>query len=286
MVTPETARPVWVVTDSTADFPDGLVDQLPVSIVPLIVEIEGQSYRDRIDLTLDEFLGRLRRGVLPRTSQPSAGTFQEVYQQLLEQGYDVVSIHIAATLSGTLNSARVAVQALDPGRIQLYDSGSVSMGLGWLVVEAAELAATGQPADAIVQHLDRRRRDVRLYAVLETLEYLQKGGRIGRAAAFLGSALQIKPLISVREGVVEPVERVRTFKRGIERLLEVARELAPFDRLAVLHLGAEAPASELREQLQALQPDLSIPFAQIGTVVGTYSGPGTLGFAGLVRGAG
>jgi DegV family protein with EDD domain len=279
----ETSRPVWIVTDSTADFPAGLVEQLPVSVVPLIVEIEGTSYRDRIDLTPDEFLARLRRGVLPRTSQPSAGAFQEVYQQLLGQGYDVVSIHIAGQLSGTLNSARVAAQAVDEQRVHLYDSGSVSMGLGWLVIEAAELAAAGQPAGAIVEHLDRRRRDVRLYAVLETLEYLQKGGRIGRAAAFLGSTLQIKPLISVREGVVEPVERVRTFRRGVERLIELAREQAPFHRLAVLHLGAEAPASELREQLQALQPELPIPFAQIGTVVGTYAGPGTLGFAGLVR---
>ncbi len=281
-----TLRPVWIVTDSTADFPPGLTDGLPISVVPLIVEIEGRSYRDRVDLSPEEFLARLREGALPRTSQPSAGAFQHVYQELLEQGYDIVSIHIAATLSGTLNSARVAAQAVDPQRVHLFDSGSVSMGLGWLVIEAAELAAAGQSPQAILDYLDRRRRDIRLFAILETLEYLHKGGRIGRAAAFLGSALQIKPLITVHEGVVEPVERVRTFKRGVERLVELAQLHMPFDRLAVLHLGAEGPAGELRDRLQALQPGLRIPFSQIGTVVGTYVGPGTLGFAGLVRHAG
>ncbi len=283
MVTEETPRPVWIVTDSTADFPPGLTDGLPISVVPLTVEIGGRSYRDRVDLSPEEFLARLREGVLPRTSQPSAGAFQDVYQELLEHGYDIVSIHIAATLSGTLNSARVAAQAVDPQRVHLFDSGSVSMGLGWLVIEAAERARAGQSPRAILDYLDRRRRDIRLFAVLETLEYLQKGGRIGRAAAFLGSALQIKPLITVHEGVVEPVERVRTFKRGVERLFELAQQHMPFDRLAVLHLGAEGPAGELRDRIQALQPELRIPFSQIGTVVGTYVGPGTLGFAGLVR---
>lgn len=283
MGVPGPSQPVWIVTDSTADFPPGLIEGLPITVVPLIVEIEGHSYRDRVDLSPDEFLTKLRQGLLPRTSQPSAGAFQQVYQQLLDQGYEIVSIHIAATLSGTLNSARVAAQALDSDRIHLCDSGSVSMGLGWLVIEAAELAASGHPAAAILQHLERRRRDIRLFAILDTLEYLQRGGRIGRAAAFLGSALQIKPIVTVREGSVEPVERVRTFRRGVERLLDLAQEHAPFDRLAVLHLGAEGPAGELRDRLQALQPGLQIPFSEIGTVVGTYVGPGTLGFAGLVR---
>lgn len=280
---PGPSRPVWIVTDSTADFPPDLIEGLPITVVPLIVEIEGYSYRDRVDLSPEEFLTKLRQGMLPRTSQPSAGAFQEVYQELLDQGYEVISIHIAATLSGTLNSARVAAQALDSDRIHLCDSGSVSMGLGLLVIEAAELATSGHSAAAILQHLERRRRDIRLFAILDTLEYLQRGGRIGRAAAFLGSALQIKPIVTVREGSVEPVERVRTFRRGVERLLDLAQEHAPFDRVAVLQLGAEGPAGELRDRLQALQPELQIPFSKIGTVVGTYAGPGALGFAGLVR---
>lgn len=276
-------RPVWIVTDSTADFPPGLVQGLPVTIVPLTVEIEGRSCRDRIDLDTEAFLAHLRRGVLPRTSQPSAGAFQEVYARLLDEGYTVVSVHIAASFSGTLNSARAAVQALGTDRVRLVDSGTVSMGLGWLAIEAAECAARGESADHIVAYLERRRGDVRLYALLDTLEYLQKGGRIGRASAFLGSALRIKPLITVRDGVVEPVERVRTFRRGVERLAEIARQHAPFSRLTVLHLDAEEPARALRGELQAVHPDLEIPLSTIGTVVGTYAGPGTLGFAGLVQ---
>jgi DegV family protein with EDD domain len=275
--------PVHIVTDSTSDIPDDVREGLPVTVVPLSVEIEGTVYTDGVDLSREDFLGHLRRGVLPRTSQPSVGTFQETYQKLLDQEQEIVSIHIAAPFSGTLNSANQAKALIDEGRVHTIDSGTLSMGLGFLVLEAAEKAAAGEDAASIAAYIEQRKEDQRLYATLETLEFLQKGGRIGRAAAMLGSALQLKPVVQVRNGVVEPVERVRTYRRALDRLAKTFAETGQYDRVAVLHLGAQKEADRLIERVNETQPDLDVVVGQIGTVIGTYGGPGVVGFTGLVR---
>lgn len=279
-------RPVHIVTDSTADIPADRLAGQPVTVVPLMVELAGQTHRDGVDLSRDEFVIHLRRGEIPKSSQPAIGAFWEVYQERITRGYDVVAIHIASQLSGTFNTSRTAAAAVSQERIRLIDSGTVSMGFGWLVIEAADLAARGATADEIVAYLERRKRDQRVYATLETLEFLQRGGRIGRAAALLGSALQMKPIVAVRGGAVEPVERVRTFRRAMDRILSLSRQEMPFDKLAVMHLGAEENAALLAEQILAEQPGLDIVFSQIGTVIGAYSGPGLVGIAGLVAGNG
>lgn len=279
-------RPVHIVTDSTADIPADRLAGQPVTVVPLMVELAGQTHRDGVDLSRDEFVSHLRRGEIPKSSQPAIGAFWEVYQERITRGYDVVAIHIASQLSGTFNTSRTAAAAVSQVRIRLIDSGTVSMGFGWLVIEAADLAARGATADEIVAYLERRKRDQRVYATLETLEFLQRGGRIGRAAALLGSALQMKPIVAVRGGAVEPVERVRTFRRAMDRILSLSRQEMPFDKLAVMHLGAEENAALLAEQILAEQPGLDIVFSQIGTVIGAYSGPGLVGIAGLVAGNG
>lgn len=280
------ARPVQVVTDSAADIPPDLLAGRPITVVPLTVEVAGRTYRDGIDLTRSEFLDFLRQGETPRTSQPSVGAFQEVYASLVEGGYDVIAVHIAAKLSGTFNASRAAVDATAPGRVRLIDSGSVTMGTGWLAIEAADLAARGWGRDQIADRIERRVADVRLYAILDTLEYLQRGGRIGRTSALLGSALQIKPVVEVRDGAVEPLERVRTWRRAVDRLVALAEAQMPFDRLAVLHIAAPDAAREVTSRLQALQPELDLALAEIGTVIATYAGPGAIGITGLVRAAG
>jgi DegV family protein with EDD domain len=257
-----------------------------VTVVPLMVEVAGETHRDGVDLSRDEFVSYLRRGEIPKSSQPAIGAFWEVYQERITWGYDVVAIHIASQLSGTFNTSRSAAAAVSQERIRLIDSGTVSMGFGWLVIEAADLAARGATIDEIVAYLERRKRDQRVYATLETLDFLQRGGRIGRAAALLGSALQMKPIVAVRGGAVEPVERVRTFRRALDRILALSRQEMPFDKLAVMHLGAEQNAALLAEQILAEQPGLDIVFSQIGTVIGAYSGPGLVGIAGLVSGNG
>jgi DegV family protein with EDD domain len=278
----DTSRPVHVVTDSTADIPLAMLEGQGITVVPLTVDLDGQSYRDGIDLTREEFLERLKGGTLPRTSQPSVGAFKSVFQGLLDQGNDVVAVHLASGLSGTFNSSRTAAAEFGEERVRVIDSGTVSMGFGWLALEASMMAQEGQSIAAIADFLERRKTDQRVYAVLETLEYLQKGGRIGRTAAFLGSALQIKPVVEVRDGEVQPLERVRTFRRALDRIVDLAREQAPWDHVAVLHLGAPEGAANLTARMQEVQPGLDVLTSTIGTVIGAYGGPGILGIAGLV----
>ncbi len=277
-----TGRPVHIVTDSTSDIPPDVMQGLPVTVVPLTVEIAGQVYRDMVDLSREEFLDRLRSGEMPKTSQPSVGEFQTVFSDLIERGFDIVAIHLSPKLSGTFNSSLTAARNISPERITVIDSGSVSIGLGVLVLEAADWVRAGKSSSEITDHIQRRTADLWVVAVFETLEYLRRGGRIGPAAAFLGSALQIKPVVQVKDGEILPLERVRTFKRALDRMLALAAEEAPFDRLAVLHLGAPESAARLVEQLHTMQPDLNILTGQMGTVVGTYGGPGIMGIAGLV----
>jgi len=276
-------RPVHIVTDSTSDIPPERLHGLPVTVVPLKVEVGGQVYRDLVDVTREEILEHLKSGEMPKTSQPSVGEFQSVFSELVDRGFDVVSIHISSKLSGTFNSAHSAAKNVSPDQITVIDSGSVSIGLGMLALEAAKLAVAGKGAPEIAAYVGLRADDVWVVAALETLENLRRGGRIGASAAFLGSALQIKPVIRIRYGEILPLERVRTFKRALDRLVALTAEQAPFDQLAVVHLGAPEGAANLVERLRQIQPDADILLGQMGTVVGTYGGPGILGIAGLIR---
>ncbi len=276
------ARKVMIVTDSTSDIPSEALGDLPIRTVPLKVEFGDQVYRDMVDLTREEFLERLKTGDMPRTSQPSVGEFQVVFEELIGQEYDVVAIHISPKLSGTFNSATTAARNIGSEHLTIVDSGSVSIGLGVLVLHAAELAVAGHSASDITAIVERRKRDIWVVAVLETLEFLRRGGRIGAASAFLGSALQIKPVVQVKDGEILPVERVRTFKRALERMLALTNEQGPFEHLAVLHLGAPDGAARMIDQLRAHQPGIEILLGQMGTVVGTYGGPGIMGIAGLI----
>ncbi len=279
----ESQRPVHIVTDSTSDIPAELLAGLPVTVVPLKIEIDGQVYRDLVDISREEILEYLRGGGMPKTSQPSMGEFQSVFRDLTDQGFDVVAIDVSSKLSGTFNSSSTAARSVSEEHISVIDSGSVSIGLGALVLEAAERATAGQTMTEITGHVEHRLDDVWIVAALETLENLRRGGRIGPTAAFLGSALKIKPVIRVHHGEVLPLERVRTFKRARDRLIELTEEQMPFDRLAVLHLGAPEGAADLAERLRARQPGLDVILGQMGTVVGTYGGPGILGIAGLMH---
>jgi DegV family protein with EDD domain len=275
-------RPVHIVTDSTADLPSEWITDLPVTVVPLSVEIEGETFLDGVNLSRDEFVRRLRGGALPRTSQPSIGAFQEVYQRLLDEGNEIVSIHIAPQLSGTYNSALQARSMVDSDSIHVLDSTSFTLGIGFLILEASELIQQGKSASEIAAFVEERAADIRMFATLETLEYLRKGGRIGRASAMLGSALQLKPIIRITNGAVEPVERVRTYRKALQRLFEIYTEHQPFDRIAILHLDAQEEADKLNARVREVSPELDIVSGQVGTVIGTYAGPGLVGFVGLV----
>lgn len=274
---------VRIVTDSTADVPPELVERHGITVVPLLVHFGEQSFRDGVDLTFDAFYHRLRSGnVYPTTSQPPVETFKDTFERLAADGSAVVAIHLASTFSGTFQSSTLAAQMLPASRVTVLDSGSVSMGLGWLVLAAARAAEAGASVAEIVALVERLRPRVRTFAVFETLEYLQRGGRIGRARAFLGSLLGVKPLLEVRDGEVLPRERVRTWKRAVERLVELVLALGPITHLAFLHAAAPEAVAGLRERLAPHLAGVETVTCAIGPVLGAHIGPGAVGIAALV----
>ena len=270
---------VKVVTDSTADLPPELARRLGITVVPLNLHFGDEVYRDGVDLTPDAFYQRLvSASPLPTTSQPSVGAFLELYRDLVGGGDPVVSIHISSKLSGTYNSANQARQELADAQIEVIDSLQGSLGLGLMVMQAARAASQGQSLEQVTQVTRQAMGRVYFFGLLDTLEYLQKGGRIGRAQAFLGSLLRVKPILTCRDGEVHPLERAHSRTRGIQRLEELARELAPIQDLGVLHSTTPEEAHALAERLRPLASG-EVVMSQVGPVVGTYLGPGVLGVA-------
>jgi DegV family protein with EDD domain len=274
---------VAVVTDSTADLPSGMAEDLAIRVVPLNVHWEGATYRDKIDLSADEFYRRLAEArELPKTSAPAVGLFEETYQELLAEHKGIVSVHISARLSGTCSAALAAAQSVAPERIVVIDSRQLSLCLGWLAVEAARLARQDAPLAAVAEHVRRLLPRVNLYAALDTLEFLQRGGRIGRAQALIGSLLSVKPIVQIQDGEVAPVDRVRTRAAALRRLVELTTSLPPVQALGVLHGAAPEQAATLRDELAARFPGQQIVTSEIGAVIGTHAGPGVYGVAYLL----
>lgn len=274
---------IRIVTDSTADIPDILVHELNICVVPIYVIFGTQSYRDGIDITREEFYTRLQiANPLPTTSTPNAGDFQNAYRSLIDKGAQhIISIHIAAKLSAILNAARSAAEEMHDAQITFIDSEQVSMGLGWQVIEAARMAQAGQSVEAIVAALKRLREQVRVYAALDTLEYVRRSGRVSWASATIGQLLKIKPMIELRGGEALSLDRVRTRAHSIQRLKQLVREQAPLRDLAVMHTyaadSAQQLADEFREEYPALQDPIYV--LEVTTALGTHVGPNGLGVA-------
>lgn len=275
-------EPIAIVTDSTADLPAELVDQYCIHVVPNILVIQGKSVEDGNAFSREEFYTALPgMDPLPTTSTASAGTYEQLYARLVEAGFrQILSIHASSKLSGIFNAACLAAQAFS-GRVTVVDSLNVSMGLGFQVLAAAE-AALAHPVDGILTILEDVRRRIRVVAMLDTMEYLRRSGRVSWAKARLGELLRIKPFVEIRAGQVLRLGETRTRHSGIQRLLDMLRGLGRLERLAVLHSNAEA---EARGMLEALAPDLAAPplLVNITTVIGTHTGPNGLGFAAVVR---
>jgi DegV family protein with EDD domain len=244
----------------------------------LIVNWDGQTFRDKIDLTTADFYQRLRTSkTLPKTGAPSLAAFEAEFREQLKTHDAVISVNLASRLSATYEVARKAAQSVDPQRISVVDSGSVSVCLGWLAEMAATTAQQGVPPAKIVKQLEDARGRLRILALVETLEFLQRGGRIGRAAALVGTLLSVKPILSVRDGEVAPVERVRTMNGALRRLVELTLAMGPVERLGVVDSDSEVNATEVTRQLRAHYPDLTIDRGELGPVVGTHGGPGVVG---------
>jgi DegV family protein with EDD domain len=269
---------VGIVTDSTADLRPAIQERFGLGMVPLIVNWDGQTFRDKIDLTTADFYQRLRTSKsLPKTGAPSLAAFEAAFREQLKAHDAVISVNLASKLSGTYEVARIAAEAVDPQRISVIDSGSVSVCLGWLAEMAATLAQQGSEPAEIVRRLEDARGRLRILALVETLEFLQRGGRIGRAAALAGTLLSVKPILSVRDGEVAPVERVRTMNGALRRLVELTIGLGRAERVGVVDGDSDTNATEVARQLAVHYPDLTIDRGELGPVVGTHGGPGVVG---------
>ena len=270
-----------IVTDSTADVPPQLASELQIAVVPCQVFWGEEVYRDGVDLQHQEFYERLARSAeLPKTSQPPVSRFVETYGRLLdtEGGEAVISIHVAGNLSGTVNAAWAAAQTRpDPSQIEVIDSGQLSMGLGWAVIEAAKMAQAGSSRQQVSQAVHEMLPRLRGAAMIDTLENLYKGGRINQITAALGTVLQIKPLITIQAGQLEAAERIRTRSRALRRLVALVRGWGSLARVAVMHTGAEDVARDLAARIEDLAPDGDLLIGPAGTALTTHLGIGAVG---------
>jgi DegV family protein with EDD domain len=274
---------VRIVTDSTADLAAELQDAAGITVVPLNVRFGDQVFKDHVDLSCDDFFARLKSSSqLPKTSQPAVGAFEDVFRHHREAGDDVVAVLISGKVSGTVGAASTAAKAVDGEHIDVIDSFTTSMALGFLALEGARLARSGADRAAVAERIRWLVPKARVLAAIDTLTYLEKGGRIGRARALLGSLLNFKPLITLQDGEVAPLGRARGRPQAIDRLVELLQRDGKLSNLAVLHGGALADAERLRERVAASYPGLDIPLAETGAVIGTYTGPGVIGFTYLI----
>lgn len=274
---------VVIVTDSTADLPRSAYEELGVRFVPLNVHFGEETFFDAVTMSSDEFFDKLiSSSHHPRTSQPAPGDFLNLYRELADQAEAIVSIHLSSRLSGTYESAILAKSMLPGNRIEVIDGRSASMGTGLIVIEAAEAARQGLPVEEVVARARRVADAIKIYFAVDTLEYLRRNGRIGRAQAMLGNLLNIKPVLTLEDGLVAPLDKVRGRSKVLPRLVEAVESAIPPGRnlaMAVLHSraleGAEALAVEIESRYRVVRKLVG----QVGPVIGVHTGPGLVGVA-------
>ncbi len=282
------AQKVAVVTDSTTYLPPDVRERLGIPVIPLNVLWGEEVLKDGVDIDPPTFYRRLQTAkVMPTTSQPSAGEFREFFRQVAEEKKTdtLVGVFISSELSGTIASAEAAKALLPDLRIEIVDSRSTSMGQGFQAMAAAEAAQAGASVDEVVTAAIQVRESLHILFMVDTLEFLHRGGRIGGAKRFLGTALQIKPLLGL-DGVIEAVEQVRTKKKALSRMLEILRERAGSNfifRMAVVHANAPEEAQALASEAQAVLKPQEFYMAEVSPVIGTHTGPGTLGICIVTR---
>ena len=274
-------------TDSTADMDDEVADRLGIAVVPLNVHWNGETYLDKVEISIDEFYRRLReeKGT-PKTSQPPTGRFEEAYLRLLKEADGIVSLHISSKLSGTFNSAQMAARNVDSDKIVVIDSMTTTFPLGSLAVRVAALAEQGASLRECADLANDLVPRLRIFAAVDTLEYLRRGGRIGRAQAFAGNLLSIKLIFQVLGGEVLPVDRVRTRAAAVKRTAAVVSDLGPVEEIAILYGDDPHPAEALRELVQQSYPHMRLNTGRIGPVLGTHTGPGVIAVCAILSNGG
>ncbi|MGD9147267.1 MAG: DegV family protein [Anaerolineae bacterium] len=275
---------IKIVTDSTAYLSEATTREHDIRVVPLYVHFGEEAFKEGVEISDKEFYARLKEApTLPTTSQPSAGEFHQVFEELTEAGHEIVTLTISSKLSGTWNSAMAAKEMLPGANISVVDTFSTAVGLHLMVNAAIEAAAAGTTREEIVERIEEIKKTSQLWFVVDTLEYLAKGGRIGNARAFMGTLLKVKPILTLQDGAIEPCEQVRSKPKALARMIEIAQEYVgskgPQAKVAVLNAlvpeEADALGHELVERMGCAPPLVG----DLGPVIGTHTGPGVVGIA-------
>lgn len=271
---------IKIVTDSTCDLPTDVVEKHDIEVIPLYIHIGEQSYLDGVELSRADFYQQLPNySTFPTTATPGPEAFRAVYQTAIEQGAEhILSIHIAESLSATLNSARLAAEEITDIPVTVVDSRQLSLGVGFMVEAAAKARDQGAVVEEILPLLEDYTMRTHVFAALETMEFLKRSGRVNGLVAGLGSVLQIKPLLKMYNG--EPTsERVRTSNGAFKRLIQLVEDKAPLERIALVHTHAAAKADNLLQEIGEVLPQGEIHSVDITPVIGAHIGPGAVGFA-------
>jgi DegV family protein with EDD domain len=271
---------IRIVTDSTCDLPQKIIQQHGITVIPLFIQAGGRSYVDGVDLTRAEFYERLPSfQPAATTAVPGPDVFRTEYERLAAEGAtEILSIHISEKLSGMVNVAREAAKETKAVPVTVFDSRQLSLGMGFEVLTAADTAAQGRSMPEILAELEKQITRTHVFAALDTLEFLRRSGRMNAALATIGTLLQIKPFLKMYDG--EPTaERVRTRNGAIKRLIELLLEFGPFDKAAILYSAAADRAQELLDEIRNLLPSGEVWMEEINPVIGAHIGPGVIGFA-------
>lgn len=275
---------IRIVTDSTCDLPEEIVSQHSITVIPLAINVGNKSFLDGVDLTRRQFYAQLPNFTPhPKTAAPGPEVFRQAFKRLADEGAQtILSIHISETLSSTVNSARIAAKQFKGIPVIVLDSGQLSLGLGFIVEHAAQLAGAGKETEEIISALNNLMKRTYVFASLKTLEYLRRSGRMNFALAGFGELLQLKPLLHMNMGKAT-AHRTRTQKRATARLIEWLAEYAPYEKLAILHAGVQEEAEALFQQTRSYFPQDEIFIEQITPVLGAHLGIGALGFACIAK---
>ncbi len=269
---------VKIITDSTSDITSDLAGKLGITVVPLTVSFGHESFLDRVDITTDEFYRRLTsENIFPTTTQPAPGAFADIYNKLVEETNEILVIVISSKLSGTYQSATNAKNMVSKKcRIEVIDSTKVAMGFGLLVIAAAQAAQGGANLDEAINIVNKRIPRSHSVFYFETLKYLAKGGRIGKAQGLLGSMLSIKPILTIKDGEMAPLTRVRSKAAGMDYIYNFVTGFPNIEELAVEHCTTPDDADGLVKRLSSLSPKERIYRSTVSPVLGTYAGPNAL----------
>ncbi len=272
---------IKIVTDSTADLSQEVIEKYDIHVLPLSISVNGQTYLDRVDLQPDEFIEEMIKSEeLPKTSQPAMGTFVEMYDKLGEDGSEVLSIHMTSGMSGTVATANSAASMTDT-KVTVVDSQFITHALAYQVIEAAKMANEGRSLEEILKRVDEVRKNTRLYVVVDTLENLVKGGRIGKGKAFIGSLLNIKPIASLEDGVYNPVTKVRSqgqIVKTLAKLFEQDTTGKVVKAVAIPHAKAIPLAESMKAAVEKVSGFAQSEIFYTTPIISTHTGPGAIGF--------